>query len=69
MIQEAITDQLTGMVPDLIAVAAAFLAGIIIMRSFKPESVTPHIARPFIRHTLPKFAEFKSVVRAIEFNG
>ncbi|WAR45627.1 REP-associated tyrosine transposase [Methylomonas rapida] len=34
-----------------------------------PESVTPHIARPFIRHTLPKFAEFKSVVRAIEFNG
>ncbi|WAR42992.1 hypothetical protein [Methylomonas rapida] len=35
MIQEAITDQLTGMVPDLIAVAAAFLVGIIIMRSFK----------------------------------
>ncbi|WAR43268.1 hypothetical protein [Methylomonas rapida] len=34
-----------------------------------PESVTPHIARPFIRHTLPKFAEFKSVVQAIEFNG
>lgn len=35
MIQEAITDQLTGMVPDLIAVAAAFLVGMIIMRSFK----------------------------------
>ncbi len=35
MIQEAITDQLTGMVPDLIVVAAAFLVGMIIMRSFK----------------------------------
>jgi hypothetical protein len=34
-----------------------------------PESVTSHIARPFIRQAIPKFADFKSLVRAIEFNN
>jgi len=47
MIQEAITDQLTGMVPDIAAVAAVFLVSIIIMRSFKQMAYSIEFERQF----------------------